>query len=700
MHGIRREDFYKTAEEAEAFKRKLEKGYKLLDSFVNNVRESECTVESCDGILGDPAEADRMFELSTAIIDFMPEYNPSWHYRKNYFLQPRLDRERLVSLLLDELVFTESVLKKTPKCFSLWQHRLWVLTLLFNMRYSGVSDILTKELSLCMTLFKVDGRNFHCWGHVNYVRHYLKVLESEGLSGGSVDDLCYSEFSKLIAKNFSNFSAWCHRGQLSETHGSLADELDTLTPAIYTDPNDQCLWEHFDWLLYRRNALGYYLVRSFYCSKSHSFVFYFNDCVKLWPSDSFIIAGVSEENCGKLDGTWSAISCVSHNRRLQDVDVPEYAWRYTLYEPCAVESIAYVSLSLTIETDEGVIDSFYSRLRHMSKCNLSSELNSNGDLVPCLLALRYKLEVLANGDMPLPLAKLEFSRSRMDSASGWEDLSSVLRGPAIMPYSLRIVSLGKDVTDIILEQQLDMIKSLLSMDTDSKYLYLAMHKIRQQLGQPSDSEDCYANVARIDPLRGTLYGDLEMFCKVKRILDATAATGSACANLADMNLRHLSYRILQPHVLLEELDLSDNLLSDSSLLDFGLYVMFKLRHVILSGNKFTSLSRILDSFRSVVPLERLNLSGNPLAVETDWAAISLSPFLREIDVSDTPLSRFILEECGLSGCTDYASVPFPHLPDFCVTIYGPKPTFDEETVPSIYHEGISRVLLCRSCKKE
>ncbi|GBE58558.1 prenyltransferase alpha [Babesia ovata] len=642
MHGIRREDVYKTPDEERAFAEKLEKGFKLLDSFVANVRESDSTVTSSSGLLGDTEEADRMFSLSTAIIEFMPEFYPSWHYRKNYLLQPRLGEERLRSLLSDELLFSESVLKTSPKCYAVWQQRLWVLTLMFNMRFDDVGDVLRKELSLCMMLFRLDGRNFHGWGHVNYVRHYLKLLESDDSSVQPVpvDKLCYAEFSKLIEKNFSNYSAWFHRGMLSETCGCISDDLDNLTPAIYTDPNDQCLWHHFDWLLYRRNALRYYLVRCHYFEESNSFVFFFNECVSLSTTDSFITVTSPDGNHSKLDGFWSPVSSSPRKNRLSTISVPEYAWRFTLKAPLSVNESTCISPSLMIETDERIVDSFYAHLRHMPKCHRASDIRDVQNPPPCLLCLRYKLHLSESVELPIDLDSLEFMRSNMVSCRGWEDLSGVLRAPVFLPGSSRIVSLGKDITPAILEQQLEMIDTLLGMGTESKYLHLARHKIRRHLGQPSDADECYKHVMRIDGIRARLHSDMLLLDKVQSALDASAAAGSTSANLSGMGLRRLPYRALSPHMTLESLDLSNNSLCDGSLLDIGLGLLLRLHTISLSGNGFKRLSSTLEALRNLTRLKR------------------------EIDISDTPLASFLLEDSDKHGATAGVSHKCPILDGF------------------------------------
>eukprot|EP00371_Babesia_bovis_P003438 XP_001612085.1 protein prenyltransferase alpha subunit repeat domain containing protein [Babesia bovis T2Bo] len=447
MHGIRKEDVYKTPEEKEAYTLKLSKGFKLLDSFVSSVRNSDDET-SDSSIFNDESEADRMFALSTDIIDFMPEFYPSWHYRKNYFLRHRSDREHLKTLLFSELNMLMSILKNSPKSFAVWQHRLWVLTMLFSLRPDGLIDLLNKELSLCMLLFNKDGRNFHGWGHVNYVRHYLKLLESDISSDNDspTDRLCYSEFSKLIDKDFSNSSAWYHRSHLSETQGSLASELKVIREGIYTDPNDQCVWEHFDWLLYRRNALPYYVVNCYYCSKNSR---------------------------SKLDGVWSPIDSSPVISKIKNANLREYAWRFKLSYPVNQDALMHASPFIVVTMKRGSIDSFYSRLRSMPKCNVDGHNLNSHENVPHLLGLRYSMELHQNNEFQIDLASLKSFRSRMDTLYGWDETTDLLRNPILLPGTKRIVSIGQGVNELVLEDQLTMLKELDTLDS-SKYLRLAL----------------------------------------------------------------------------------------------------------------------------------------------------------------------------------------------------------------------------------
>ncbi|KAK1933220.1 protein prenyltransferase alpha subunit repeat domain containing protein [Babesia divergens] len=668
MHGIRREDFYKTPVEERAFAEKLKKGFRLLDSFVASVKQSELTVDSEGGLLEDPTEAERMFSLSGDITDFMPEFYPSWNYRKNYMLQKAIDPERILLLLKDELTFSASVLKKAPKCYAVWHHRLWVLTVLLNVRCDDLVDILKNEISLCMLFFKFDGRNFHGWGYLNFIKHYLYQVESSSnaVPTVAVDKLCYSEFKKLIETNFSNYSAWFNQGNLSETCGSITEDLESLTPAIYTDPNDQCLWHYFDWLLYHRNALRYFLVRCHYFEESQSFVVYFNTCVHLSRSDSFITITTYEAQVEKVEGRWEGFNCGLSSEKLEGLSVPQYVWRFVARQAIQISAIEHVSLCLMIETDDDIVRSYYSHMTQMAKCIISTDISETKDVNPCLLSLRYELRILSNGDMPLNMDSMSIMRSNMSNVSGWDDMSAVLGRPIRLPGSSCIVSLGRETTTEIFEKQLEMISELLGICTDSKYLYLARHKILRFIGEPSDAEECYKHVKRIDPLRATMYEDMLLKEKVQDALEGMDNKGLKSACLSGMGIKHLSYSTLCPHVMFETLDLSSNALSDSSSLDFG--VMLKLRHLSLANNRFTSLRRILGALSNLHNLKSLDVSRNPLITEEDELFKAIPPSLITIDITGTPLAASFIKEGDASSLSTYEGLLHTHCGVFSMRI--------------------------------
>ncbi|QBZ61274.1 hypothetical protein PoMZ_08222 [Pyricularia oryzae] len=163
-----------------------------------------------------------------------------------------------------ELAFTIPLLMEFPKCYWIWNYRLWVLGKAVELLDRVVSrGIWTEELGLVGKMLTRDRRNFHAWG---YRRHVVAQLESAALSpdGKSPESLVVSEFeytSKMIRVDLSNFSAWHNRSKLiprllDERQADdvarrkfLEDELNLVREALNVGPEDQSLWYYHQFLM-------------------------------------------------------------------------------------------------------------------------------------------------------------------------------------------------------------------------------------------------------------------------------------------------------------------------------------------------------------------------------------------------------------------------------------------------------------------
>ena len=85
--------------------------------------------------------------------------------------------ERAAELCSSELLIAEKGLRRNPKCYSAWHHRLWLLDL-------GHCD-LNLELTMCAVMLDLDARNcrqHNTTQHSTVVRHLSAALESTLLS--------------------------------------------------------------------------------------------------------------------------------------------------------------------------------------------------------------------------------------------------------------------------------------------------------------------------------------------------------------------------------------------------------------------------------------------------------------------------------------------------------------------------------------
>lgn len=101
-----------------------------------------------------------------------------------------------------------------PKCYWLWNYRLWLLKQANERLGPDIAKELWKrELILVGKMLVRDSRNFHGWG---YRRTVVAELESAKLGGKSMVESEFEYTTKMIhaPKGLSNFSAWHRRSKL------------------------------------------------------------------------------------------------------------------------------------------------------------------------------------------------------------------------------------------------------------------------------------------------------------------------------------------------------------------------------------------------------------------------------------------------------------------------------------------------------
>jgi geranylgeranyl transferase type-2 subunit alpha len=153
-----------------------------------------------------------------------PEYYTIWNHRRRIYVNEfqelekdvasgKITEETRISNVLDmiqlDLQFLFPLLVKFPKCYWIWNHRLWLLqqsTELLPLR--PARDLWEEELGLVSRMLSRDSRNFHGWG---YRRIVVNSLSSPALQGQSMarSELDYTK--RMIGTNLSNFSAWDSR---------------------------------------------------------------------------------------------------------------------------------------------------------------------------------------------------------------------------------------------------------------------------------------------------------------------------------------------------------------------------------------------------------------------------------------------------------------------------------------------------------
>lgn len=112
----------------------------------------------------------------------------------------------------DELIFTVPLLMAHPKCYWIWNYRMWVLEQTTSLLFVEVAkSVWQEELELVGKMLDRDRRNYHAWAYRRYV---VSHLESAELEGRSMAESEFAYTTKMIKGDLSNFSAWHNRAQL------------------------------------------------------------------------------------------------------------------------------------------------------------------------------------------------------------------------------------------------------------------------------------------------------------------------------------------------------------------------------------------------------------------------------------------------------------------------------------------------------
>ncbi|CAG7920852.1 unnamed protein product [Penicillium olsonii] len=246
-HGVpRSKPVEKSAEARQQEQQKIDT-YRDLERLVSaKVTEHEYTLETLKKI--------------SELLSKNPEYYTAWNYRRrvlrHQFAQAGdsdEDTGTILQLISSDLQFLIPLLKSFPKCYWIWNYRLWLLDearrLLPLMERRQMWQ---QELALVGKMLTLDSRNFHGWGYRRFVVETLKELgTAEEAQGMTQTEFEYAK--KMIGANLSNFSAWHYRTKLiqslldeqsasdDERRKMLDDELSLIHQA-FIDPYDQSLW--------------------------------------------------------------------------------------------------------------------------------------------------------------------------------------------------------------------------------------------------------------------------------------------------------------------------------------------------------------------------------------------------------------------------------------------------------------------------
>lgn len=297
MHSRKKRIHPPTDEEIAAEKTRLEKIQKLHQMIFEEIQSGQLRDEG----LG----------LTEKAMMISPDIYTFLNFRRRlvqWKLQECSEEER-VKVFSQELDLLTKIIKESPKSYTLWYHRQWIIK-----QASNISQIMSRELGLCDLMLKKDNRNFHVWNYRSWV-----VLQEGNQS--AQEEL---EFTKtMICRDFSNFSAWHYRTKIVKKlypkeipSDFIKSELSMLKNAYFTCPNDQSVWNYHRWLLLSQESIKIIGVspRS-YTLPPDQFLFAFSHCISSVSSSSINVSHGFEE----LEGSWQPV----HTKPFS------YLWKFT-----------------------------------------------------------------------------------------------------------------------------------------------------------------------------------------------------------------------------------------------------------------------------------------------------------------------------------------------------------------------------------
>lgn len=166
-------------------------------------------------------------DLTSKLLTWNPEYYTIWNHRRliiqRLLSEPatqeesgNLPHKMTASRITDDLAFLLPLLRKFPKCYWIWNYRLWLLgEATSRLPTHEAPAFWQQELMLASKMLSLDSRNFQGWG---YRRTVVAALESMTASSDDApSSIIQNEFdytTKMINANLSNFSAWHNRSKL------------------------------------------------------------------------------------------------------------------------------------------------------------------------------------------------------------------------------------------------------------------------------------------------------------------------------------------------------------------------------------------------------------------------------------------------------------------------------------------------------
>ncbi|KAI4244726.1 MAG: hypothetical protein LQ352_006742, partial [Teloschistes flavicans] len=201
-------------------------GGKGREAELQKIQEYRTLVDKVNTKMNDKTYTNELFQLTTQLLEWNPEYYTVWNHRRRLLRSffehennSESDSNHIQQYLTSDLAFLVPLLRKFPKCYWIWNYRLWLLSEASRLLPPPtIYQLWQQELALVGKMLSIDSRNFHGWGYRRKVVAAMEELSSEiDASNSASSSMTEAEFeytTRMIKTNLSNFSAWHRRSKL------------------------------------------------------------------------------------------------------------------------------------------------------------------------------------------------------------------------------------------------------------------------------------------------------------------------------------------------------------------------------------------------------------------------------------------------------------------------------------------------------
>lgn len=169
------------------------------------------------------------FKLTSQLVDWNLDFYTIWNYRRillQEFILKGLDTDEQQQVYNKELMLFLQLIKKNPKSYWMWNHRIWCLQNMPKPNWQAelglVDKMLTMDARNCRFYYiktTMHNTNFHIslvhgWDYRRFVVGHLRNNASSPEELANIVQGEYKFTTQKINQSFSNYSAWHQRSKL------------------------------------------------------------------------------------------------------------------------------------------------------------------------------------------------------------------------------------------------------------------------------------------------------------------------------------------------------------------------------------------------------------------------------------------------------------------------------------------------------